>query len=243
VLVIIGLYFLSTSYTDSFRWYQSVSNPDLFSFFYLVAWRLRWDWIRRMLLRQLSTYAANIRSARFSSFVSGTVPCSSSLCPLYLVKPPLFFLCTVYMVGIVCIFIFFNVTPHLNVRVHNRKKFLLASMKALENSENPSSNPLREACFGVQKAAFSSKSSSESRQWSWKLFRKLVMTCSSSGENQPATEKESRNINSYVASEQSLTFVSLSIKEADTLYLFFPLTRQPSNVKTICPCRESADII
>jgi hypothetical protein len=52
-----------------------IHNTGSVSVFYLLfgcTLRLRWDWTRRMLLRQLSTYAANILSARFSSFVSGT---------------------------------------------------------------------------------------------------------------------------------------------------------------------------
>jgi len=74
---------------------HNTGSVSVFFLLFCCTLRLRWDWTRRMLLRQLSTYAANILSARFSSFVSGTLPCSSILCPLYLVKPPQFFLCTV----------------------------------------------------------------------------------------------------------------------------------------------------
>ncbi len=57
----------------------------------------------------------------------------------------------------------------------SKLKFLLASMKSLTNSEIPSSNFLRTSCSGVLIAACVSKSCSETRLWSWKLFRKPAM--------------------------------------------------------------------
>jgi hypothetical protein len=44
-----------------------------------------------------------------------------------------------------------------------KKKFLLASIKSLTNSENPSSNPLQEAFSCFQEAACDPESCSESR--------------------------------------------------------------------------------
>jgi hypothetical protein len=51
------------------------------------------------------------------------------------------------------------------------KMFFFASMESLTDCENPSSNPRQEACSGFPIAAFDSNSCSESRLWSWKLFR------------------------------------------------------------------------
>ncbi len=42
-------------------------------------------------------------------------------------------------------------------------KFLNASLKSLSNYENPSNNPIREACSGFQVAACDSENCSESR--------------------------------------------------------------------------------
>ncbi len=42
-------------------------------------------------------------------------------------------------------------------------------MKSLTNCENPSRNPLQEACLGFSKAACDHERCSEIRQWSWKL--------------------------------------------------------------------------
>jgi hypothetical protein len=66
-------------------------------------------------------------------------------------------------------------------------KFLLASMKSLTNSENPSRKPFQEACSGFQVTAYDSKSCSESR-----LFRKLVWHVKYTGKNRPMTVKDSR---------------------------------------------------
>jgi hypothetical protein len=44
-----------------------------------------------------------------------------------------------------------------------KKKFLLASLKPVTNTENPSSNPLQEACSGFQVAACDAKRFFENR--------------------------------------------------------------------------------
>jgi hypothetical protein len=80
------------------------------------------------------------------------------------------------------------------------------------------------------------------------------MTCSYSGENQPATEKEKAE-QKFLRCLGTIFDISKSFKEASGYFIFtvpvlpvFPLTRQPTNVKTICaytvPVRtESTDII
>jgi hypothetical protein len=45
---------------------------------------------------------------------------------------------------------FYNIWPPLVAKIEI--KFLLASLKSLTNSKNPSSNPLQEACSGFQVA-------------------------------------------------------------------------------------------
>ncbi len=65
-------------------------------------------------------------------------------------------------------------------------KFLFASMKSLIRTycENPSSNPIQEACYGFPIFACDSKSCFESRLWSWKLFWKPAMNvCTLGGFN------------------------------------------------------------
>jgi hypothetical protein len=49
-------------------------------------------------------------------------------------------------------------------------------IKSFNNSENPSRNPLQEACTGFQIAACGCKSCYESRHWFWKLSRKPATT-------------------------------------------------------------------
>jgi hypothetical protein len=46
-------------------------------------------------------------------------------------------------------------------------KFWPASMKTLTNCENPSRNPLQNACCGIQEAACNSVNYSVSRRWFW----------------------------------------------------------------------------
>ncbi len=55
--------------------------------------------------------------------------------------------------------------------------FLLACLKTLTNSENPSSNHLQEAGFDFPVAVCDSKSCSESRLRFRKLFQKPAVTC------------------------------------------------------------------
>ncbi len=91
----------------------------------------------------------------------------------------------------------------------SKKKFLLASMKSLIYRENPSSNPLQEACSGFRSAACDSKSCSESRP------------CMNTREIHPVRMKESRNRNRNLMrlTEQSLELVSV-FKEASRNFTF-----------------------
>ncbi len=90
-----------------------------------------------------------------------------------------------------------------------------ASFYALNDSENPSINPLHVACFVFQVDACDSKSYSESRLWFWKLFWKPATTYKVYTEeidlwptydtnDQPMTES---NRNSDAALEHSSEFV------------------------------------
>ncbi len=55
--------------------------------------------------------------------------------------------------------------------------------------------------------------------------------------------KESQNINLMRLSEQFLELVSISLKQAQTLYFLFSRTLQAKILKTISECTESTDLI
>ncbi len=75
-------------------------------------------------------------------------------------------------------------------------------MKLLKKCENPSSNPLQEACSGFPLASSDSQSCSKSHTWSWKLFWKPAINFHR-WKSRPMREKESRNRNLMQLFEQS----------------------------------------
>jgi hypothetical protein len=94
-------------------------------------------------------------------------------------------------------------------------------------SENPSSNPLQEACTCFLKAACDSENCFESLLWHVQY----------TGENQAITAKESRLL------DQSLTMISVFKEDSRNFLIFFSFRRQPKNLQTLCAWKESNDLI
>jgi hypothetical protein len=61
-------------------------------------------------------------------------------------------------------------------------------------------------------------------------------------ENGPMRERESWNRNLMRLSEQSEKLV-FSKKPTEALYLLISLTRQAKNIKTLCACTKSTDLL
>jgi hypothetical protein len=116
--------------------------------------------------------------------------------------------------------------------------FLLASLKTLTNSGNPSSNPLQEACFDFPVAVCDSKSCSESRLCFRKVFRKPAMTCNCKLEK---TDQWQRRKAGTEDSDETfrMIFRVKNCFQSSRRKLRFSIFLDSLIILTICACTES----